>query len=254
MDPPTTRLAAIGDVGTGDDRERATTAAMDRVEGDLELDALLLLGDNVYPSGDPDRVAATVFRPLGPVLDGGTELVPVLGNHDVRHDNGDRQAAALGMPGRWYSTVVDDALIVALDSTRPQDPDQLAWLRAALEADSARWTIVIMHHPPYSAGYHGSSRDVRDAFSPLFERFGVDLVLSGHDHDYQRSEPIGGVTYVVSGGGAKTRRTGRADFTEVSWSTHHFVDLAVWPDRLELRAVDQDGREFDHTTLRPVRS
>jgi hypothetical protein len=55
----------------------------------------------------------------------------------------------------------------------------------------------------------------------------VQLVLAGHDHDYQRSEPIGAVTYVVSGGAAKLRPANRAEFTEVAWSTHHFVDLLI---------------------------
>ena len=83
---------------------------------------------------------------------------------------------------------------------------------------------------------------MRDAFAPLFERYGVQLVLSGHDHDYQRSEPINGVTYVVSGAAAGTRRTGEADFTAVSFSWHHFVDIDVFADRLVLRAVNQDER------------
>ena len=79
----------------------------------------------------------------------------------------------------------------------------------------------------------------------------MQLVLAGHDHDYQRSQTIDGVTYVVSGGAAKTRSTSRADFTETAWSTYHFVDLAVWPDRLELRAIDQHGEVFDSVSLTP---
>ncbi len=106
-----------------------------------------------------------------------------------------------------------------------------------------------MHHPPYSAGYQGSSVDVRDALAPVLERHGVQLVLSGHDHDYQRSVPIDGVTYVVSGGASGTRRTGEDDFTAVSYSWHHFVDIAVTGDQLVLRAVGQDGTVFDEVTL-----
>jgi 3',5'-cyclic AMP phosphodiesterase CpdA len=248
-DPPSIRLAVAGDVGTGDERERATAAVMAEFEEEREFDALLLLGDNVYPSGDPDELDATVFEPFASVLDDSTDLVSVLGNHDVRDDNGDRQAAALGMPDRWYATEIDDVLIVALDSNRPDDPDQLAWLSDTLESGDARWTIVILHHPPFSSGYYGSDGDVQAAFAPLFEQHGVDLVLAGHEHDYQRTEQINGVTYVVSGAAALTRRTGRSGFTEAAWSTHHFVDVAVWPDRLQLRAVNQDGEVFDRVTL-----
>jgi 3',5'-cyclic AMP phosphodiesterase CpdA len=109
----------------------------------------------------------------------------------------------------------------------------------------------MVHHPPFSAGYQGSNGDVRRAFVPLFERYGVQLVLSGHDHDYQRSQPVNGVTYVVTGGAAETRRTGEDDFTAVSFSWHHFVELGVFPDRLELRAVNQDLRVADDAVLAP---
>ena len=87
------------------------------------------------------------------------------------------------------------------------------------------------------------------AFSPLFERYGVQLVLSGHDHDYQRSVPQNGVTYVVSGAAAGTRRTGEASFTATSFSWHHFVDIAVYPDHLLLRAINQDLRVADLATI-----
>lgn len=77
----------------------------------------------MYPNGDPAELQNEFF---GPVLDNGTQLLPVLGNHDVRDDHGDAQAAAIGMPHRWYVTRISDALILSLDSTRPDDPDQLA--------------------------------------------------------------------------------------------------------------------------------
>ena len=78
----------------------------------------------------------------------------------------------------------------------------------------------------------------------------LPLVLAGHDHDYQRSEPVEGVTYVVSGGGgASIRPTGTADFTSVSVSTTHFLDLLVYDDRLVARAIDASGSLVDRFTL-----
>jgi hypothetical protein len=112
------------------------------------------------------------------------------------------------------------------------------------------WTIATMHHPAYSAGEHGSSMNVRRAWSPLFEEAGVPLVLAGHDHDYQRSTPQNGITYVISGGGSKLRETGREDFTAVSASILHYVDLLVYEDRLEGRAIDHDGELIDSFTIR----
>lgn len=248
---PPQRFAVAGDVGTGDDVERRTAAAMDRVEGDDEYDALLLLGDNVYPAGDPTAVDRTVFEPFADVLDHSTRLVPVLGNHDVMDGHGDAQAAALGMPARWYARQVGDVRLIALDSTQPDNAEQLAWLESVLAGDTSPWTIVLIHHPPYSAGSHGSDTTVRELFTPLFARHGVDLVLSGHEHDYQRVEPVDGVAYVVTGAAAKLRPTGRAEFTEFATSTYSFVDLTVFHDRIELRAIDQSGRVLDRATVTP---
>jgi len=248
---PPLRLVAAGDVGTGGDAEFRTAAAMDRIEGLAEYDAVVMLGDNVYPSGDPTQVQSKVLDPFAHVLDGPTRLLPVLGNHDVTNGNGDAQAEALGMPGRWYATTIGNTLVVSLDSTRPADPAQLEWLNDTLASSTATWKIATLHHPPYSGGYHGSSIGVREAFAPSFERYGVDLVLAGHDHDYQRSEQIAGVTYVVSGAAAKVRDAHLADFSVAAWSTYHFVDIGIWPDRMEIRAVDQDGNVFDEFTLSP---
>jgi hypothetical protein len=84
---------------------------------------------------------------------------------------------------------------------------------------------------------------------PLFEKAGVQLVMAGHDHDYQRQKPINGITYIVSGGGGKLRKAGHASFTEVSMSAFHFVDLLVYKDRLEGRAVGHDGQALDSWTI-----
>lgn len=245
------RLAVAGDVGTGGAEEIATADAMDRREGNEEYAALLMLGDNVYEDGDPSKLGERVFAPFSGVLDGGTQLLAVLGNHDVDSGFGDAQAAGLGMPAAWYATRFDDVLVMALDSNRPNDENQLDFLTRTLASATETWKIVIFHHPPYSGGWHGSDMAVRGTFVPLFEQYGVQLVLSGHDHDYQRSEEINGVTYVVSGGAALLRDTALADFSVVATSTHNFVDLAVFTDRLELRAIDHAGTEIDTVTLSP---
>lgn len=243
------RFAIAGDVGTGGVEAYRTSALMDELEAWREFDALLLLGDNVYENGDPADVGEKVLEPFGPVLDGETLMLAVLGNHDVRDDNGPAQAEALGMPGRWYATEIDTITILSLDSTQASNPEQRAWLESTLASVTTQWTIVTMHHPPFSAGWHGNHPGAQTHLVPLFEEHGVDIVFSGHDHDYQRSTPINGVTYVVTGAAAKLRATGSEDFTVVSWSTHNFVDLVVYPDRLEAQAIDHDGRVIDAFTV-----
>jgi 3',5'-cyclic AMP phosphodiesterase CpdA len=250
-DRPQLHLAVAGDIGYSNARLDATAAAITELDARQPVDAVALLGDNVYPSGDPAKLVNTVFVPFGELLGGGTDLYAVLGNHDIRDGHAAGQVEALNMPGRWWACHVGDVLVVGLDSNLVDEPEQLNWLEHTLGSSTERWRIVMVHHPPYSAGYQGSNDDVRRAFVPLFERYGVQLVLSGHDHDYQRSKPINGVTYVVTGGASDTRRTGEDDFTAVSFSWHHFVEVAVFPDRLELRAVNQDLRVADDAVVPP---
>lgn len=247
--PPEFHLAVVGDEGDGGTRVDATGAAVGVVSADEPFDALLLLGDNVYPAGDPSRLDNTVFEPFVEVLDDGADLLAILGNHDVSKDRGDEQLALLGMSGPYWAHQDGDVLIVGLDSTEMDDPAQLDFLEDTLASTTATWRIVAVHHPPYSAGYQGSSEEVRAALTPIVERHGVQLVLAGHEHDYQRSVPINGVTYVVSGAAGGTRRTGEDDFTAASYSWHHFVDIAVTGDRLDLRAVGQDGSVFDEVVI-----
>lgn len=250
-DEPVLRVAAAGDVGTGGSRAERTARAIADLAQRAPFDVLWLLGDNVYPSGDPTLVEDRVLTPFKPVLDAGVDLLAILGNHDVARGQGQDILARLGMAGRWWSRSYadNDVLLIGLDSTTPTDPDQLAWLSATLSQARERWRVVALHHPPYSGGYQGSSLDVRSVFGPLFEEHGVQLVLSGHEHDYQRMAPVNGVTYIVSGAAAETRRTGKLDVTVEAHSWHHFLDISVMADRIVVRAVNQDGRVFDEATI-----
>jgi 3',5'-cyclic AMP phosphodiesterase CpdA len=248
---PVFRVALVGDVGDGGTHEHEVANAIEEQSRTDPYDVLMLLGDNVYPSGDPDRIQSTVYEPFGAVLDGGTELFAILGNHDDAGGEGDAQLEALGMPGRWYSVRRGDMLGIALDSNDPTNPEQLAWLDETLATTDATWKLVGLHHPPYSSGFHGSNDDVRRAFTPLFEKYGVQVVFSGHEHDYQRTNPISGVTYIVTGAGSRTRRTGTDDFTAVAYSTHHYVDMSIFDDHILLRAIDQDGEQFDEAVIWP---
>jgi predicted phosphodiesterase len=249
--PPDVHLAVAGDTGDSGRQLDGTAGSVERIGRDEPFDALVLLGDNVYPSGQVDRLDETVFEPFAGVLDQGADLLAILGNHDVISSDGSDQMEALGMPGRWWSREFgDEVLLVGLDSN-DLDDRQLRFLDEELAASDATWKIVALHHPPYSAGYQGSVEELRDTVVPILERHGVQLVLSGHDHDYQRSELLDGVTYVVTGAGSGTRRTGEQDFTAVSFSWPHFLDLAITGDRLVGRAVGADGTVADEFVLRP---
>jgi len=246
-----TRIAAVGDIGTGHAPEYAVVAAMDAQHQSRRYDAIVMLGDLVYPDGEARLVDEVVLRPYAPLLRDDVDLIPVLGNHDHISGQGDEIMKELGRTSAWYAEVVGPALVVVLDSNQVEDPAQTSWLRSTLRDSTSTWTIVAMHHPPYSAGWHGSSIDVREAWSGLFMQYGVDLVLAGHDHDYQRSKVIDGIVYVVSGGGAKTRPTGHDDdFTAFSASTLNYLDLQITSDSIYGQAIGTDKAAFDEFTLR----
>ena len=249
---PEARIAVAGDTGTGDDAQRATAEQMVAQQGKLPFDGLLLLGDPVYEVGDAELTDDVVTEPFAQVLDGGAALLPVLGNHDYESGEQEQILAALGRQRSWYVDRLGPVRVVVLATVKLDEPDQTDWLRQSLDRAQppGSWTVVALHHPPYSAGLNASDLDVRDTWAPLFAEAGVALVLAGHAHDYQRSEPQDGVTYVVSGAAAKLDPTGSEEFTAVSASTLHFLDLLFYDDRIVGRAIDQSGNLVDTFTIR----
>jgi hypothetical protein len=142
-----------------------------------------------------------------------------------------------------------------LDSSTPlvtgeRSGEQLAWLDEQLGESTALWKIAVLHHAPYSSSAkRGSNLELRAAVEPLLIKHGVQLALTGHDHTYERTTPQGGVTYVVTGAGAKLGDVGRSDFTAASAKILEFLMIEVDGDRLNLRAIDKTGVVFDEVTL-----
>ena len=253
VDEPLARLAITGDTGMRNNAVEATAKQM-QLESEREgepYDALVILGDMIYPDGDADLTEASITEPFARILEDAV-LVPVLGNHDVQSGEGRQIMSRLGRDTDWFVEKIGPVRMIVLDSNRVGNKAQKAWLRRVLaeKQPPGTWTMAAMHHPPYSAGEHGSSMNVRRAWVPLFEAADVPLVLAGHDHDYQRSKPQNDITYLISGGGSKLRDTGSEDFTAVSASILHYVDLLVYDDRLEGRAIDHDGELIDSFTIR----
>ena len=204
------------------------------------------VGDVAYYSGTAEEFQSRVFAIYAPLLRF-VPMFPVAGNHEyVTADAAPfRDAFALPNNERWYSFDWGSVHFAAID-TEQNLAVQAAWLDADLAATDLPWKIVFSHRPPYSSGDHGSSTDVRDALGPIMERHGVQLMLTGHDHDYERTTPQNGITYVVTGGGGGgLRPVGTSDFTAFSASKFHFVQVEVDPDVLTLHAIDTAGVEFD---------
>jgi acid phosphatase len=246
------RILAVGDFGVGGESERATGAAMKRFEATHPASYLVTLGDNDYTKGR--AFAANWQEAFGWLPAAGVKVAGTLGNHDYEAGQSRAELAALGMPGPYYTRKVANAQLFLLDSEMIDDPAQTAWLAQALEASKAAWKIAVFHHPPYSCGFHSGNDDVVAQWVPLFERYGVQLVLSGHEHSYQRFRARRGVTYVVHGGGGAVLyppTSCPSDHPKRLFSRMGFGFLSVYAGkrRLKVTAIDRQGRSVNSVTL-----
>lgn len=247
-----TRFVVFGDSGRAGARQDAVKEQLHTVPFDL----MLHTGDVVYGDASLARYEEDFFDPYAELLKS-VPVFPTSGNHEYQNARGApyREVFALPENGgaegveRWYSFDWGDVHFVALDTEQLGDA-QRAWLTRDLASSPLPWKIVYLHRPPYSSGYHGSSRAVRDAFSRIFMKHGVQVVFAGHDHDYERTKVIDGVTYIVTGGGGhSTRRVGHSAFTAFSEDVLHFVYAEVQGDAMLLHAIDATGREFDSVRI-----
>ncbi|MEO1234976.1 MAG: metallophosphoesterase [Myxococcota bacterium] len=157
---------------------------------------------------------------------------------------------------RYYYQDWGDVRVIILDSEIEMRPGsaQHQFLVEALDYAMRRDQLIILslHYPPYSSGEHGSNPEVRKVLTPLAEKYGIEVVLAGHDHDYERSKPIRGTTYLVAAsGGAPIRRVIRSDFTAEFRTEPHYVLFDVSGGRLLGRAVNLEGEVFDTFIIPP---
>lgn len=177
----------------------------------------------------------------------------MLGNHDIRTANGDPQLAypGFGMAGRWYGLRRGPVQLLMLDTnSNARWQHQLPWLRRQLASSRAPWKIVIGHHPLRSSGFYGDDPGLISRLEPLFAEHGVQLYIHGHDHHYERSQPIGGTTHLcVGGGGASLRPVLAGRRTAQALSRHSFAELDFSAGQLQLQAWDSRGALIDRATL-----
>ncbi|HSU15965.1 metallophosphoesterase family protein [Longimicrobium sp.] len=186
--PPHTSIVAAGDIaGCWWRSDESTARLLDHISG-----VVAPLGDNVYQAGTRaqyrDCYAPTWGRHRA-------RTRPAIGNHDMRTEEGAAYyeffGAAAGPRGKgWYSYDLEGWHVVVLNSEVGIDStsEQVGWLRADLAAHPVKCTLAYMHRPRFSSGEHGDSERMKPAFRALYDG-GVDVVLGGHDHVYERFAP-----------------------------------------------------------------
>ncbi|MFY0254146.1 purple acid phosphatase family protein [Chitinophaga sp. 30R24] len=223
------RIAALGDCGDNSINQRQVKEQLLKYLGKNELQAWILLGDNAYPDGTDAEFQSKFFNIYKDDLLKKYPLFPAPGNHDYHDTDLSEKSAQVthqttyyqnftmptegeagGVPSHtasYYSFDIGNIHFLSLDSYGKEDSSyrlydtlgpQVTWIKQDLAANKNKgWVIAFWHHPPYTMGSHNSDEEdelvkIRENFIQVLERNGVDLVLNGHSHDYERTRLIKG--------------------------------------------------------------
>jgi 3',5'-cyclic AMP phosphodiesterase CpdA len=164
-------------------------------------------------------------------------------------------------PERAYSFTYSNALFVVLDSNLAPHT-QSAWLEQQLANSTATWKFVVYHHPAYASSPRRDNPLLRNQWTPLFDKYHVDLALQGHDHAYLRTYPMHnqervgspaeGTIYIVSVSGTKFYDQAEHPYTEFGMTnvaTYQVLDITIDGDRLVYKAYDIDGELRDEFVI-----
>lgn len=264
------RFIAFGDSGTGSAEQMAIARLMSTEQADFAIHT----GDIIYPFGALGNPIGEYndkfFKPYEGFL-ARMPIYPVIGNHDLiallggpykdnfyLPDNGNSLAKELYFSFEW-----GDAKFIALETTGlfliPLG-EHMRWLQRELSTNTRKWLIVYMHVPLYSCGNHGDNAILKQVLGPMLENGKVDLVITGHDHDYERTKPVkafnqdpsypGLVHIVTGGGGAGLYGISPNSRTDKAVRASHFMRFHAHGDDLDGEAIDQSGNVIDSFTIK----
>jgi hypothetical protein len=258
------RFVAFGDCATGMWQQ---AAVVNRILAlDPKPDFAVLTGDIVYDVGADADYPLKFFQPYKDLIDS-MVFYPAIGNHDNYTDNGQPYLNVFSLPRngpegitpeRNYTFDYGNTRFLTVDTNASADVLRNTigpWVVRNLAHAPKRWKIVYFHHAPYSSGPNSEGQDVagvREVLPPILSAQGVDLVLNGHDHLYERTKPINGVTYIVTGAGGHNvlypKQYNRA-YSDLFYGggngRHSFTHVDVSGNRLTLKQIDTAGCQVD---------
>lgn len=221
LPPPNTirpyQFWVIGDCGSADDNQRAVRNAYQTHVGNNRIDGIIMLGDNAYTFGTDGEYQGAVFSNMYEDIISNTVMWPTPGNHDY-YSGADastqtgpyydiftlpKSGELGGVPSNteaYYSYDIGNIHFISIDSYdsgRDSTNAMGNWIKQDLLNNTKEWTIAYWHHAPYTKGNHDSDNpfpwldgelpEMREQIVPLLENGGVDLILCGHSHSYERS-------------------------------------------------------------------
>jgi len=221
-------------------------------------DFIINTGDMIDEQFNPGWQSCADF--LAAVTDIVAEAVymPTAGNHENPTDPNSYYWRLFSLPqkpsgGHYYSYEVGNIQFIALDSEE-NIAGQNKWLARTLQASAhdtnTSWVFPYFHRPPYTAGNHGPDETVKSNWCPLFVMYESDIVFNGHNHSYERMQPIRGVSYVVTGGGGAALYNVTSNAMHASTTAcYHYVSIQMTGTVMRYQATRSDGLVFDDTTF-----
>jgi 3',5'-cyclic AMP phosphodiesterase CpdA len=250
------RFLVMGDTGTADAGQYETAREMAALRQQFPFEFVVMVGDNIYGSDSANDYVKKFETPYKPLLDAGVKFYGSLGNHDNPNQasyglfnmGGQRYYTFRASPGGAGKLTHGGIRFFAIDSNY-LSKDQLDWLGKELSSSGSDWKICFFHHPLYSSGKtHGSSLESRATLEPMFVKNGVSLVLTGHDHIYERIKPQQGIQHFVVGSGGSLRR---GDLTRTAMTAkgydqdYVFLLAEIAGDEMSFAAVTRKGQVID---------
>lgn len=247
------RLVVWGDNRTDFFTHERVARAMSKTHPDLAVN----VGDVVTDGREYDQWKREYFLPIKWFAADTPSFIAV-GNHE---HNAHWYYDYVSQPGNeaWFSFDYGNTHFVIVDSNQEYTPGspQYEWLVRDLSSETAQkatWLLLFKHHPEDSEGWDDSVYagipEMRQHLLPLYSKYGVDIVFSGHTHDYERGE-LDGVKHVISGGGGSALDTFKIDipYLTVYHSRYQFCKLDIDGGRLELESVTPEGEVIDSFVL-----
>jgi len=244
------KFGVIGDNGTGEREQFEIGAQLTKIQTTFPFDFVIMLGDNMYGGQNPRDFIQKFEEPYKELLARDVKFYAALGNHDNQEN---RFYKPWNMNGERFYTFKRDRVRFFVLDTDYLDQPQRQWIERQLRESTEDWKIAYFHHPLYSsAAAHGSQTDLRLILEPLFVKYGVNVVFSGHDHVYERMKPQQGIYYFVEGSSGKLRPGDlrKTALTEVGNDRDQsFMIVEVDDNELHFQAITRSGKTIDSGTL-----